>query len=222
MISVLLADDQALIRTAVAELVSHEPGFTVVGEAANGREAVDLVRATRPDVVLMDIRMPVMDGIQATDAICRDPDLAATRVIILTTFEEDEYVLQALRAGASGFLGKGTEADALMAAIRTVDEGESLLSPKATKALIARYLEPSAQTTPRVPDSLQLLTEREREILLLVATGLSNSEIAAQLVISPQTAKTHVNRMMTKLGAHDRAQLVIVAYESGMLVPGRS
>jgi DNA-binding NarL/FixJ family response regulator len=221
MISVLLADDQALIRTAVAELVSHEGGFTVVGEAANGREAVDLVRATRPDVVLMDIRMPVMDGIQATDAICRDPELAATRVIILTTFEEDEYVLQALRAGASGFLGKGTEADALMAAIRTVDEGESLLSPKATKALIARYLEPSTQTVLRVPDSLQLLTEREREILLLVATGLSNSEIAAQLVISPQTAKTHVNRMMTKLDAHDRAQLVIIAYESGMLVPGR-
>jgi DNA-binding NarL/FixJ family response regulator len=221
MISVLLADDQALIRTAVAELVSHEGGFTVVGEAANGREAVDLVRATRPDVVLMDIRMPVMDGIQATDAICRDPELAATRVIILTTFEEDEYVLQALRAGASGFLGKGTEADALMAAIRTVDEGESLLSPKATKALITRYLEPSTQTVLRVPDSLQLLTEREREILLLVATGLSNSEIAAQLMISPQTAKTHVNRMMTKLDAHDRAQLVIIAYESGMLVPGR-
>jgi len=222
MISVVLADDQALIRTAVSELVSHEEGFTVVGEASDGREAVDVVRATRPDIVLMDIRMPVMDGLQATEAICADPLLAGTRIVILTTFEDDEYVLRALQAGASGFLGKGTEADALMAAIRTVHDGEALLSPKATRALIDRYLSPSEPTTRPVPAELSLLTEREREILLLVGSGLSNGEIAARLVISPQTAKTHVNRMMSKLGAHDRAQLVIIAYESGLLVPGRA
>jgi DNA-binding NarL/FixJ family response regulator len=222
MISVVLADDQALIRTAVSELVSHEVGFAVVGEASNGLEAVDVVRATRPDVVLMDIRMPVMDGLQATEAICADPQLSATRIVILTTFEDDEYVLRALRAGASGFLGKGTEADALMAAIRTVHAGDALLSPKATRALIDRYLLPAEPTSQTVPAELTLLTEREREILLLVGTGLSNGEIAAGLVISPQTAKTHVNRMMTKLGAHDRAQLVIIAYESGLLIPGRA
>ena len=222
MISVVLADDQALIRTAVSELVSHEEGFSVVGEASNGREAVDVVRATRPDIVLMDIRMPVMDGLQATEAICADPLLAGTRIVILTTFEDDEYVLRALQAGASGFLGKGTEADALMAAIRTVHDGEALLSPKATRALIDRYLSPSEPAARPVPDELSLLTEREREILLLVGSGLSNGEIAAGLVISPQTAKTHVNRMMSKLGAHDRAQLVIIAYESGLLVPGRA
>ena len=222
MISVVLADDQALIRTAVSELVSHEEGFTVVGEASNGREAVDVVRATRPDIVLMDIRMPVMDGLQATEAICADPLLAGTRIVILTTFEDDEYVLRALQAGASGFLGKGTEADALMSAIRTVHDGEALLSPKATRALIDRYLSPAEPTARPVPDELALLTEREREILLLVGSGLSNGEIAAGLVISPQTAKTHVNRMMSKLGAHDRAQLVIIAYESGLLVPKRA
>jgi DNA-binding NarL/FixJ family response regulator len=221
-ISVVIADDQALIRTAVSELVSHEEGFTVVGEASNGVEAVDVVRVTRPDIVLMDIRMPVMDGLQATETICADPQLAGTRIVILTTFEDDEYVLRALRAGASGFLGKGTEADALMAAIRTVHDGEALLSPKATRALIDRYLSPFESKSSRVPDELALLTEREREILLLVGTGLSNGEIAAGLVISPQTAKTHVNRMMSKLGAHDRAQLVIIAYESGLLVPGRA
>ncbi|QYF73252.1 response regulator transcription factor [Cryobacterium sp. PAMC25264] len=220
MISVVLADDQTLIRTAVAELVSHEDGFTVAGQAANGREAVDLVRETRPDIVLMDIRIPVMDGIQATAAICADPLLAATRIIVLTTFEEDEYVLQALRAGASGFVGKGTEAPDLMNAIRTVHGGDALLSPRATKALIDRYTAPDAPTALVVPAALASLTEREREILLLVGSGHANGDIAAELVISPHTAKTHVNRMMTKLGAHDRAQLVIIAYESGLLVPG--
>ncbi|HEV7951721.1 MAG TPA: response regulator transcription factor [Glaciihabitans sp.] len=220
MISVVLADDQALIRTAVGELVSHEPGFTVAGEAANGREAIEVVRRTRPDIVLMDIRMPVMDGIQATAAICADPELAGIRIIILTTFEEDEYVLQALRAGASGFVGKGTEAGDLMNAIRVVHDGDALLSPRATKALIDRYVAPQVAAPASVPRELQLLTEREMEILLLVGRGLSNSEIAAGLVISPLTAKTHVNRMMSKLGAHDRAQLVITAYESGMLIPG--
>jgi DNA-binding NarL/FixJ family response regulator len=220
MISVVLADDQSLIRTAVAELVSHEEGFSVAGQAGNGREAVELVRQTRPDIVLMDIRMPVMDGIQATAAICADPDLAATRIIVLTTFEEDEYVLQALRAGASGFVGKGTEAADLMNAIRTVHGGDALLSPRATKALIDRYTAPAEPAALVVPAALALLTEREREILLLVGRGNANGAIAAELVISPHTAKTHVNRMMTKLGAHDRAQLVIIAYESGLLLPG--
>jgi DNA-binding NarL/FixJ family response regulator len=220
MISVVLADDQTLIRTAVAELVSHEEGFTVAGQAGNGREAVDLVRLTRPDIVLMDIRMPVMDGIQATATICADPALAGTRIIVLTTFEEDEYVLQALRAGASGFVGKGTEAADLMNAIRTVHGGDALLSPRATRALIDRYTAPVEPAVPVAPPALALLTERELEILLLVGRGLANGQIADELVISPHTAKTHVNRMMTKLGAHDRAQLVIVAYESGLLVPG--
>jgi DNA-binding NarL/FixJ family response regulator len=222
MISVVLADDQALIRTAVGELVSHEPGFVVAGEASNGREAIDQVRALSPDIVLMDIRMPVMDGIEATRAICSDPQCASTRIIILTTFEEDEYVLQALRAGASGFVGKGTEAADLMTAIRVVHEGEALLSPRATKALIDRYVAPIERSALVVPEELRLLTDREREILTLVGRGLSNNDMAALLVISPQTAKTHVNRMMSKLGAHDRAQLVITAYESGLLVPGGS
>jgi len=220
MISVVLADDQALIRTAVAELVSHEPGFSVAGQASNGTEAVALAHELKPDIVLMDIRMPVMDGIKATAAICGDPGLANTRVVILTTFEEDEFVLQALRAGASGFIGKGTEAGDLMNAIRTVYDGDALLSPRATKALIDRYLEPVTASALVIPRELDQLTPREREILLLVGRGRSNTAIATELVISPQTAKTHVNRMMTKLGAHDRAQLVITAYESGLLVPG--
>lgn len=222
MITVFLADDQALIRTAVAELVSHEDGLRVVGEAVNGREAVMRVRELRPDVVLMDVRMPVMDGIEATQRICGDPDLAETRVIILTTFEEDEYVLSALRGGASGFIGKGAEAAQLMDAIRTVHTGEALLSPRATRSLIEGYLGPAPQVPLTVPAELELLTDREREILLLVARGLSNVDMAELLVISPQTAKTHVNRVMTKLYAHDRAQLVIIAYESGLLRPGQS
>jgi DNA-binding NarL/FixJ family response regulator len=222
MITVVLADDQSLIRTAVAELVSNQTGLEVAGQAGNGREAVDLVRLLRPDIVLMDIRMPVMDGIQATAAICADPDLAGTRIIVLTTFEEDEYVLQALRAGASGFVGKGTEAADLMNAIRVVHSGDALLSPRATKALINRYTAPAERPALVAPAALALLTDREREILLLVGQGLANSDIATELVISPHTAKTHVNRMMTKLGAHDRAQLVIVAYESGLLIPGGS
>jgi DNA-binding NarL/FixJ family response regulator len=219
-ITVLLADDQALIRTAVGELVSHEEGLSVIGEAVDGREAVDKVRELKPDIVLMDIRMPVLDGIEATRKICADPGLGGTRVVILTTFEEDEYVLLALRAGASGFIGKGAEAHQLMEAIRIVHQGDALLSPRATKGLIDRYLMPPPEPALTVPPGLRLLTEREREILTLVGKGLSNIEIAEQLVISPQTAKTHVNRMMPKLYAHDRAQLVIIAYESGLLVPG--
>ena len=210
MITVLLVDDQALVRTAVGELVAHEDGLAVVGEATNGVEAVEQVRSLRPDIVLMDIRMPVLDG------------LAATRIVVLTTFEEDEYVLQALRAGASGFIGKGAEAAQLMDAIRTVHNGEALLSPRATQTLIDRFL--ASATTPEftVPPELALLTERERQILLLVGQGLSNVEIAELLVISPQTVKTHLNRVMTKLHAHDRAQLVIIAYESRLLKVGQT
>ncbi|HWH25359.1 MAG TPA: response regulator transcription factor [Pseudolysinimonas sp.] len=218
MITVLLADDQALIRSAVAELISHEPGFTVVGQVADGREALAATREHRPDVVVMDIRMPVMDGIQATAAIRAEPDLDSTRILILTTFEEDEYVLEALKAGASGFVGKGTQPDALMQAIRTVHEGESLLSPKATTALIARYLVPAPAALP-VSTALAVLTDRERQVLAEVARGRSNSEIAADLFISVQTAKTHVSRIMSKLAARDRTHLVIAAYESGLVSP---
>jgi DNA-binding NarL/FixJ family response regulator len=221
-IRVLLADDQALIRRAVADLVSHEDGLEVVGEAVDGRDALLQARRLRPDVVLMDVRMPTMDGIEATAALCADPVLEATRILMLTTFEEDEYVLQALRAGASGFIGKGTEAADLMDAIRTVHAGDALLSPRATRALIDRYLVPAPAQPLVAPPQLKLLTERENEILVLVARGLSNADIGVELHISPQTAKTHVNRMMTKLYAHDRAQLVIIAYESGLLVPGQS
>lgn len=223
MIRVLIADDQALIRLAVSQLIANEPDLEVVGEARNGAEAIELAVSLVPDVVLMDIRMPVLDGLDATGRICGDPMLAAVRVLILTTFEEDEYIVQALRAGASGFIGKGTESADLMRAIRTVHRGDALLSPAATRSLINRCrVGQSAPPVPAggVPLSLSLLTERETEILLLVARGLSNSEIAAKLVISPLTAKTHVNRTMTKLVAHDRAQLVIIAYESGLLQPG--
>lgn len=220
MISVVLADDQSLIRSAVAQLVSGEEDMEVVGEAVDGRQAVDLVRTLHPDVVLMDIRMPGTDGIAATQMICADATLAGTRIIILTTFEEDAYVLEALRAGASGFVGKGTETADLMSAIRVVHSGDALLSPRATQALIDRYLSPATGPQLVAPVELQLLTDREREILLLVGRGLSNAEIATQVFISPQTAKTHVNRMMAKLSAHDRAQLVIIAYESGLLMPG--
>jgi DNA-binding NarL/FixJ family response regulator len=220
MISVLVVDDQSLIRAAVSELVSHEEGLSVIGEAANGAEAIDVARRTQPDVILMDVRMPVLDGIEATRRICSDPDLAGIRVLILTTFEEDEYVVQALRAGASGFIGKGTETDELMRAIRTVHDGEALLSPKATRGLIDLYVSPVPST--EIPEQLAVLTDREREVLLLVAKGLSNDEIATQLFISPATAKTHVNRTMAKLLAHDRAQLVIIAYECGLLAPGRN
>jgi len=218
LIRVAVVDDQILVRSAVAELVAHEPGLTVVGQAGNGVEALQLAKETGPDVILMDIRMPLMDGIQATSAIFREPALIESRVIILTTFEEDEYVAQALRAGASGFLGKGSDASTLMSAIRTVHQGESLLSPKATSALIKRWISPAPHDG-TLHEKLQTLTAREREVLALVARGLGNGEIARFLHISPHTAKTHVARVMSKLGAHDRAQLVIVAYETGLLRP---
>lgn len=221
--TVLVVDDQALIRQAVVALVQAEPDLRVVGEAADGLDAVELARTLRPDVVLMDIRMPRLDGIEATRRICADPGLAAVRVLILTTFEDDENVAMALRAGASGFVGKGTDPDALVDAIRTVHSGEALLSPTATRLLIERYLraEPSVPPLRRSPrPELVQLTEREREVLVLVARGRSNAQIAQALVISPHTAKTHVNRIMAKLHAHDRAQLVVVAYEHGLVRPG--
>ncbi|MFE9396177.1 response regulator [Streptomyces flavidovirens] len=223
-IRVLLADDQALLRSAFRVLVDSEPDMEVVGEAADGAEAVELARALRADVVLMDIRMPGTDGLAATRMINEDPELSAVRVVMLTTFEVDEYVVQSLRAGASGFLGKGAEPDELLNAIRIAAAGEALLSPVATKGLIAKFLaqggtseddEAAAARTER----LSALTVREREVLVQVAGGHSNDEIAEQLVVSPLTVKTHVNRAMAKLGARDRAQLVVIAYESGLVRP---
>jgi DNA-binding NarL/FixJ family response regulator len=220
MIRVLLADDQPLVRGGFQVLIDGAGDLAVVGQASTGRAAVDLARAGRPDVVLMDIRMPDLDGLAATRLITGDPELAGVRVLILTTFEIDQYVFDALRAGASGFLGKGAEPEDLLSAIRTVHRGDALLSPAATRSLIARCL---AQPEPGIaPAGLATLTDREREVLGLVAAGLSNDEIAARLVVSTHTVKTHVNRTMTKLGAHDRAQIVIAAYESGLIRPGRS
>lgn len=217
MIRVLVADDQALIRQAVTDILDSVPDISVVGDAADGEEAVRQAVALHPDVVVMDIRMPRLDGIGATERLCADPALADTRVLILTTFEEDEYVVAALRAGASGFIGKGAEPDDIVRAVEAVHAGDSLFSSAATRALISRHVLPRP-TTERA--DLGALTEREREVLRLVATGRSNQEIADDLFISPHTAKTHVNRIMTKLQAHDRAQLVIVAYESGIVTPG--
>ncbi|WP_217183983.1 response regulator transcription factor [Streptomyces sp. AC495_CC817] len=219
MTRVLVVDDQPLVRRAVSEILGGA-GLDVVGEAADGRRAVELAGSLAPDVVLMDIRMPVMDGIEATASICAAATGAQTRVLVLTTFEEDAYVVAALRAGASGFIGKGAEPDEIVEAVRLVHAGESLLSAAATRALIARTVggRPDADTW--AAGALPLLTEREREVLLLVAQGATNQQIAARLVISPHTAKTHVNRVMTKLDAHDRAQLVIIAYEAGLVRPG--
>ncbi|MFF4808103.1 response regulator [Micromonospora chersina] len=216
-VRVLLADDQTLIRAGFRVLIDSAPDLTVVGEAATGREAVARARDTRADVVLMDIRMPDMDGLAATREITADEDLAGVRVLVLTTFEVDEYVFEALRAGASGFLGKGVEPAELLDAIRTVAAGDALLSPKATRGLIARFLAQPEPEPPASPDRLRALTEREREVLTLVATGLSNEQIAERLVVSPLTAKTHVNRAMAKLGARDRAQLVVFAYQTGLV-----
>jgi DNA-binding NarL/FixJ family response regulator len=216
-IRVVIADDQALIRAGFRVLIDSDPDLEVVGEAADGGEAVDLVRRTRADVVVMDIRMPGVDGLQATEQIGADEDLAGVRVLILTTFELDEYVVQAIRAGASGFLGKGAEPTEMLEAIHTVAAGEALLSPRATRALISRYLAAPAESPPAAPLSLAALTDREREVVALVAHGLTNDDIARRLYVSPLTAKTHVNRAMMKLGARDRAQLVVAAYQSGLV-----
>lgn len=219
-IRVLLADDQALLRATFRLLLDSAPDIEVVAEAATGGEAVMRARSGRADVVLMDIRMPDMDGIEATRRITADEALAGVKILVLTTFETDELVVAALRAGASGFLGKGVAPEALLDAIRTVAAGDQLLSPAATRALIERVLtrpDPaSGQNVPGMAD----LTDREREVTQLVGGGLSNIEIGERLYISPLTAKTHVNRAMMKTGARDRAQLVVLAYETGLVSPG--
>ncbi len=222
MIRVLLADDQALVRAGFRALLDAEPGIEVVAEAADGLDAVRLARETRPDVVLMDIRMPGVDGLEATRRIVADPALAGTRVVILTTFELDEYVFEALRDGASGFLVKDTEPVELLRGVRAVAAGDALLSPSVTRRVIGQFAgAATAGAAPKVPPrELTQLTDREREVMVLVGEGLSNDEIAARLVISPATAKTHVSRTMVKLGARDRAQLVVYAYEAGLIRPG--
>ena len=218
-VRVLLADDQDIVRAGLRLMVDNAPDLTVVGEAATGTQAVRLAREARADVVLMDIRMPELDGLAATRRISTDPDLSGVKVLILTTFEVDEYVFEALRAGASGFLGKSVRPDALIEAIRTVARGEALLSPAATRGLIARYLATDDRRPATAPSLLDGLTEREREIVALVATGMSNTEIASHLTLSPFTVKTHVNHAMTKLDARDRAQLVVIAYQAGLRGP---
>ncbi|MFC8220126.1 response regulator [Streptomyces sp. NPDC057362] len=212
---VALVDDQALMRAGFRALLDAEDGIEVVGEAADGEQGVALVRAQVPDVALVDVQMPVMSGIEATRRIANDPDLAAVRVVILTNYGLDEYVFDALRAGASGFLLKDTEPADLLQAIDVVARGEALLSPSVTRTLIGEFVArpPDRATAP----GLDTLTRREREVTALVARGLSNEEIAAHMVVSPLTAKTHVSRAMTKLGARDRAQLVVFAYESGLV-----
>ena len=221
MIRVLLADDQALIRAGFRVLLEAAGDIEVVGDAVNGDQAIDLAHAERADVILMDIRMPGTDGLEATRRIAADDDLAGVKVIILTTFESDEYVYQALRAGASGFLVKDTEPEDLIRAVRVVARGEALLSPSVTRRLITSLASAAAPHRAPVPvPGLARLTEREREVLALVAEGLSNDEIAGRLYLSPLTSKTHVSRILTKLDARDRAQLVVIAYESGLVVPG--
>ncbi|MFI5522270.1 response regulator [Streptomyces platensis] len=218
-IRVLLADDQALLRGTFRILIDSAADLEVVAEAATGREAVERARGQRVDLILMDIRMPDLDGLEATRLISRDESLAGVKVLILTTFENDEYVAEALRAGASGFLGKGINPEELLDAIRVVAAGDSLLSPAATKALITRFLAQPAPPDRDLPPGLATLSPREREVVTLVAAGLSNDEIAGRLFITPLTAKTHVNRAMTKLDARDRAQLVVIAYQTGLVRP---
>ncbi|MFF7656501.1 response regulator [Streptomyces sp. NPDC007983] len=218
MIRVLLADDQILVRAGFRALLAAQPDIDVVAEAADGEQALKEVREHRPDVVLMDIRMPLLDGLAATRRITADPALAEVKVVMLTTFELDEYVFEAIRGGASGFLVKDTEPEELLRAVRAVVDGDALLSPGVTRRLIAEFAARSKEPAPA--SVLAELTEREREVMALVGIGLSNEEIARRLVVSPLTAKTHVSRTMVKLGARDRAQLVVLAYESGLVRPG--
>jgi len=221
MIRVLVADDQAAVRDGFAAIIDAQPGMSVVARAETGRAAVDLARTTFPHVVLMDIRMPKMDGLEATRIICADPALQRTRVLVLTTFDLDEYVYGALRSGASGFLLKDTPRAELLRGIEVVAAGEALLAPSITRRLIAEF---AARPDPQQQPALRLaeLTDRERDILILVARGLSNAEIAGQLVISPLTAKSHVRNILRKLDCHDRAALVAIAYESGLITPGEA
>ena len=218
---VLVADDQALVRGGFRLLVDSSADLMCVGEASDGAEAIRIAQAEHPHVVLMDIRMPLMDGIEATHAIVSDPALDGTKILILTTFDLDEYVYEALRAGASGFLLKDTDPDALLDAIRIIAAGEALLAPSVTRRLIAEFARRPAAVHGQLA-GIEQLTEREREVLVLVARGLSNSDIATELYISPATAKTHVSRIMMKLDARDRAQLVAMAFESGFVVPGET
>ncbi|MET8863457.1 response regulator transcription factor [Nonomuraea sp. NPDC049421] len=218
MIRVLLADDQTLVRAGFRSILSDEDDIEVVAEAATGAQAIDGAREHRPDVVLMDIRMPELDGLEATRRIAGDQALGDVKVIILTTFDLDDYVYGALRAGASGFLVKDTEPAELIHAVRVVARGDALIAPSITRRLIAEFA--GRVKRPDPGPELNALTEREREVMTLVAGGLSNDEIAARLVVSPATAKTHVSRILTKLGVRDRAQLVVIAYEAGMITPG--
>jgi DNA-binding NarL/FixJ family response regulator len=220
MIRVLLADDQALIRAGFRALLEHTKDITVVGEATDGDEAVNLAATTRPDVVLMDIRMPGVDGLEATRRIANDDDLADVRVLILTTFEADNYVYDALRAGASGFVVKDTEPADLIQAVRVIAAGEALLSPSVTRRLIADIAATGRPGSVASDCRLDRLTDREREVLTLIGQGMSNGEIAGSLFLSPLTAKTHVRNIMTKLAARDRVQLVVIAYESGLVIAG--
>jgi DNA-binding NarL/FixJ family response regulator len=220
MIRVVVADDQQLIRAGFRSLLDAEDDIEVVGEAATGSEVIDVVRRERPDVVLMDIRMPDGDGLWATEQIATFPELAATRIVVVTTFEVDEYVARAIRAGASGFLVKDTEPVELIRAVRVVAAGDALLSPGVTKRLLARFADGSSAV---VDDSnLAAITTREREVLALVGQGLTNAEIGEKLFLSPLTAKTHVSRIMAKLMARDRVQLVVIAYETGLVSSGRT
>jgi DNA-binding NarL/FixJ family response regulator len=220
MIRVLVADDQAAVRDGFAALIEAQDHMQLAAQASNGREAIDLARHTFPHVILMDIRMPVLDGLEATRLICTDPTLERTRVLVLTTFDLDEYVYTALRSGASGFLLKDTPRRELLHAIEVVADGDALISPKITRRLIAEF---AARRDPQEPPAaLAELTDRERDILRLIARGLSNDEIAGRLVISPLTAKSHVRNILRKLDCHDRAALVALAYESGLITPGES
>ena len=218
MIRVVLVDDQALVRAGFRALLDAQDDLEVVGEASDGAEGLAVTRRARPDVVLMDIRMPNVDGLAATRSIGEDPALDGVKVVILTTFELDEYVFEAVRAGASGFLVKDTEPVELLRAVRAAAAGDALLSPGVTRRLIEEFATRSRE--PRPARDLELLTDREREVMALVAAGLGNDDIAERLFMSPATAKTHVNRAMTKLGARDRAQLVVAAYETGLVRPG--
>jgi DNA-binding NarL/FixJ family response regulator len=219
-ISVILTDDQAMIRSGLRALLNAEEDIEIVAEAGDGEQALELARRLRPDVVVMDIRMPVLDGVEATRRLAADPELRDVRVLVLTTYDDDELVFRALRAGAGGFLLKDADPEDLVQGIRVLASGESLLAPSVTRRLVEAFVARPEAAAPS-PGMVEVLTDRERAIVALVGTGLSNHEIAARLVISPATARTHVSRSMGKIGARDRAQVVVFAYEAGLVVPSR-